>query len=62
MLSPNIHTLVHKGFEAVYIGNIANLTEEIMYLKLSDFAHSLNPEIPSYTMKKVLFYVLNNLL
>lgn len=55
MIGPSIHTLLHTGFEAVYIGNVANLTDEIIYLQLSHFAHSLNSEIPSYTIKKHTF-------
>lgn len=47
-----MHTLVHKGFEAVCTGNLANLTDEVICRQLSHFAQSLNPEIPSYTIRK----------
>lgn len=40
MLSPNIHTLVHKIFKAVHIGNLANVTDGMIYLQRSHFAHS----------------------
>lgn len=56
MLSPNIHTLVHKTFEAVYIRNLANVTGGMIYLQHSHFAHSVSPEIPSYTIKKYFLH------
>lgn len=56
MLFPNIHSFDHKRFKAVYTGNSVNLTDEMIYLQFSHFAHSLNPEIPFYIVKKYFLH------